>query len=133
MTDIRIRDTSAGYNFISPYYDPNEKQKDLIGGFGGFDFESNPQTKIMFEVKTVSDYRFNVERSEIEVNNSYMAIGGIRFFFTRWLSIDTGVLCQSNYKGIADSQIRLGLNIFIPGGSIAKIPAAITHKKEEGK
>lgn len=131
LTDVRVRDTSVKYNFNSSYYDPNEKQKNLIGGFAGFDFESNPQTKIMFEVKTISNYRFNVGKNEIEVENGYLAIGGIRFFFTKWFSIDTGVWYQSNYKGIADSQIRLGLNLFIPGGSIAKIPAAITHEKEK--
>lgn len=118
LTDIRVRDLSVHSYISGDYADPQEKQKNLIGGFFGFDIESNPQTKLMLEVQTVSNYQYNVETKEIDVSEAYLAIGGVRFFFNRWLSTDVGIWYQSTFRGIADLQIKLGLNLFIPGGSL---------------
>lgn len=118
LTDVRVRDLSVYSHISEDYADPQEKQKNLIGGFFGFDIESNPQTKLMFEIQTVSNYQYNVDTKEIDVSEAYLAIGGVRFFFSRWLSTDVGVWYQSTFRGIADLQIKLGLNLFIPGGSL---------------
>ena len=118
LTDVRVRDLSVHSYISGDYADPQEKQKNLIGGFFGFDIESNPQTKLMFEIKTISNYQYNVETQKIDVSEAYLAIGGVRFFFNRWLSTDVGVWYQSTFRGIADLQIKLGLNLFIPGGSL---------------
>lgn len=118
LTDVRVRDLAVFSYIEGDYADPQEKQKNLIGGFFGFDIESNPQTKLMFEIQTVSNYQYNVDTKEIDVSEAYLAIGGVRFFFNRWLSTDVGVWYQSTFRGIADLQIKLGLNLFIPGGSL---------------
>ncbi|MCH7575711.1 MAG: hypothetical protein IIA59_11375 [Candidatus Marinimicrobia bacterium] len=118
LTDVRVRDLSVESYLSGPYVDPEEKQKNLLGGFIGFEIESNPQTKLMFELKTVSNYQFNVDTKEIDVSDAFLAIGGVRFFFSRWLSTDVGVWYHSTFKGIADLQIKLGLNLFIPGGEL---------------
>ncbi len=118
LTDVRVQDLAV-YSYINgDYVDPQEKQKNLVGGFFGFDIESNPQTKLMLELRTISNYQYNVETREIDVSEAYLAIGGVRFFFNRWVSTDVGVWYQSTFRGIADLQIKLGLNLYLPGGSI---------------
>lgn len=121
LTDVRVKELAVGYSYGDSYYDPVEQQKNLTGGFFGFDIESNPQTKLMFEVLTVSNYQYNVETKNIDVSEAYLGIGGVRFFFSRWLSTDVGVWYQSTFKGIADLQIKLGLNLFIPGGNLGRL------------
>jgi len=118
LTDIRVKDMTVDYFWQEDNDAPEERQRNLIGGFAGFEIEYNPQTKLMVEVKTDSKHEYNLEKKEIDVSRTYVAIGGVRFFFTKWLSIDTGVLYQTNYKGIADSQIKLGLNLFMPTSNI---------------
>ena len=118
LTDIRVKDMAVDYIWQEDNDAPEERQKNMIGGFAGFEIEYNPQTKLMVEIKTDSKHEYNMETKEIEVSHTYVAIGGVRFFFTKWLSIDTGVLYQTNYKGIADAQIKLGLNLFMPTGNI---------------
>ena len=118
LTDVRVQDLTVRSQIFGDYANPQEKQKNLIGGFLGFDIESNPQTKLLFELRTVSSYQYNVEKKQIDVSEAYLAIGGVRFFFSRWLSTDVGVWYQSSFRGIADMQIKLGLNLFIPGGSL---------------
>jgi len=126
LTDIRIKDTIVEYwNDYLYQYDPAEIQKNLIGGFAGIEIANNPQTKIMCEIETVSNWEYNSEIEAVEVRQSYLFIGGVRFFFTNWLSVDTGIWYQDNFRGIADSQIKLGLNIFIPGWAIDSIPGRI--------
>ena len=121
-TDIRIRDTAINYYILeSNYFDPAERQKYLTGGFWGFTLDQNPQTQIMFEVETIANWSFNEKNQRIDVKNDILAIGGVRFFFIDWLSIDTGVWYQGSYRGIADTQIKLGLNLLLPTSKIIKI------------
>lgn len=120
LTDVRVKELSVDYWNASGFQDSTEKQKNLIGGFFGFDIESNPQTKLMFELQTESNYEYNVKKRRIDVNIGYMATGGVRFFFNRWLSTDVGVWYHSAFRGIADLQIKVGLNLFIPGGNFGR-------------
>ncbi|UCD38466.1 MAG: hypothetical protein JSW54_03035 [Fidelibacterota bacterium] len=120
LTDVRVQDLAIRSYLDEDYTNPKEKQKNLIGGFFGIDVESNPQTKLMLEIRTISNHEYNVETKEIDVSEAYLAIGGVRFFFNRWISTDVGVWYQSTFRGIADLQIKLGLNLFIPGGSLSE-------------
>ncbi len=121
LTDVRVKELMVSYyGGWDSRSAPDELQKNLIGGFAGFDIESNPQTKLMFELRTVSNYEYDTGKKRIDVSRAYLAIGGVRFFFSRWLSTDVGVWYQSTFKGIADMQIKMSLNIFIPGGGLAK-------------
>jgi len=129
LTDIRVKDMAVDYIWQEDNDAPEERQENLIGGFAGFEIEYNPQTKLMVEIKTDSKHEYNMETKEIEVSHTYVAIGGVRFFFTKWLSIDTGVLYQTNYKGIADAQIKLGLNLFMPTGSISDYVKTFVKQK----
>lgn len=121
LTDVRVKDAEIYKNWESSDSDPNEKQKVMYGGFAGIDIEVNPQTKLMVETETLSKWTYNHEEGTIDVNQDYLLIGGIRFFFRNWLSIDTGIWYQGNYRGIADTQMKLGLNIFIPGKRIESL------------
>ena len=120
LTDVRVKDLTVDFYYTGTHADSLEKQKNLFGGFLGFDIEANPETKLMFEIKTVSNYQYNVETKEIDVSEALLAIGGVRFFFTSWLSTDVGVWYQSTFMGIADMQIKMGLNVFIPVTSMGR-------------
>ena len=120
ITDARVKDINIDFYYTGTHADSLEKQKNLFGGFLGFDIEANPETKLMFEIKTVSNYQYNVETKEIDVSEALLAIGGVRFFFTPWLSTDVGVWYQSTFKGLADMQIKMGLNVFIPVTSMGR-------------
>ena len=126
LTDIRIKDTDI-FSWDAKYelHESQEKQKNLVGGFAGLDISANPQTKIMVEVETFSNWDYIAAKNMVEALSNFRGVAGIRFFFTKWLSVDTGVWYQSNYQGIADSQIKLGLNIYIPGRSIDNLPGKI--------
>ncbi|UCH09603.1 MAG: hypothetical protein JSU61_10295 [Fidelibacterota bacterium] len=130
LTDVRVRDLTVESDYYGVYEAPEEKQKNLVGGFFGFDIEQNPQTKLMFEIQTVSNFQYNVESREIDVSEAWLAIGGVRFFFNRWLSTDVGVWYQSTFKGIADLQIKLGLNLFLPGGSLGDKVWKMSNKSD---
>ncbi|MFH1852709.1 MAG: hypothetical protein ABIA75_10220 [Candidatus Neomarinimicrobiota bacterium] len=131
LTDVRVKELAVNYYIEDSVLDPNEKQVNLPGLFFGFDIESNPQTTLMFEAKTVSSYQYNVDTQIIDVINAYMAVGGVRFFFTPWFSTDTGVWYHSSFRGIADLQIKIGVNLFIPTGHMSlRIPAALAERNK---
>jgi len=127
LTDVRVKELLVSYYGWDDRSEPEELQENLIGGFFGFDLESNPKTKLMFELRTVSNYEYNTETRNIDVSEAYLAIGGLRFFFNRWLSTDVGVWYQSTFTGIADMQIKMSLNVFIPAGSVGE---KVLHKRK---
>jgi hypothetical protein len=124
LHDIRIKDTNIHY-WDSFYADPYEIQKNVYGGFFGISVNTNDQSRLMFEIETAPTWTFDEEIKQVRIDNVLLAIGGVRFYFTNWLSIDTGVWYQNNYDGIADTQIKLGLNLFLPGSRLVQIDPPI--------
>ncbi len=120
LHDIRIKNTNILY-WDSFYEDPYETQANVYGGFLGICINTNDQSRLMFEVESAPTWTFDEEIEQVRIDNVILAIGGVRFFFTNWLSIDTGVWYQGNYKGIADTQIKLGINLFVPGSRLVQI------------
>jgi hypothetical protein len=45
---------------------------------------------------------------------------GVRFYFTNWLAMDTGVRYRSDFHGIADATIQASFNGVIPLGGITQ-------------
>ena len=132
LTDVRTKDLRIWYYTDNGWSEAEEQQKNLVGGFVGVDHWANPKTKIMVEAETFINYEHKIVRIEdpngngpqfkqwLEVSQIYMAISGVRFFFVDWIAVDTGVRYLSNFKGIADAQIRLGINVLLPFSRIDK-------------
>jgi hypothetical protein len=132
LTDVRTKDLRIRYYFDNGWSEAKEKQKNLIGGCVGVDHWANSKTKIMVEAETFINYEHKIVKIEdpngngpefkqwLEVSQIHMVIGGVRFFFVDWVAVDTGVRYLSNFKGIADAQIRLGINVLLPLSRIDK-------------
>ncbi|MBL7073915.1 hypothetical protein ISS37_01570 [candidate division KSB1 bacterium] len=114
LTDVRVKGVNTQFYDWSTKEEPTERQQNLIGGFAGLTIDANPTTRYMFEVTLVPHLQYNVEDTLVDVKQIYLGLGGIRYFITDWLSTDTGIRYQSSFKGIADLEIRLSFNIFVP-------------------
>lgn len=86
-------------------------QENLIGGFIGFQRQVNPRTILMFEVSSVPRFTYRSFDNRLELDQVALLIGGFRFYFNQWMSTDAGVKYRTDYIGIADAEISVGMNL----------------------
>ncbi len=118
ISDLRYRNVRLGW--ASPSMDSHssfshgEIQKKQLGYvFGGLIYTINERTQLMFEAQTMPYFNVNVKNKTIVPKQRGLMVAGIRSAVSKVLLFDTGIRYQSNYKGIADTQIRLSLSFFI--------------------
>lgn len=118
LTDVRVRngwqwifDQNLGYEVYHPI---PEMQKSLIAPFGNISIAANEDTQLMGEVQAIPLIDYNIVNKQVQIKRTWRAIIGVRFFIASWLSLDTGVKYLSSAKGIADSEVNVGLNMMIP-------------------
>ncbi|MGH2569355.1 MAG: hypothetical protein ACRDGA_13540, partial [Bacteroidota bacterium] len=81
---------------------------------GGFAMELNPRTKVIAEVQTIPFFNYNITRDELQLEHMYVGALGIRFALGKAFTLDSGIRYQSNFVGLADTQVRVALNgIFV--------------------
>lgn len=118
LMDIRTRPGSQWiYNETSMDYEYRtipEMKKEILAPFGGIYMCANSQTWLMAEIQSMPHYGYQLKTHEISIRRTWLGIGGIRFFVLPWLTLDAGVKYQSDFRGIADSEINLGFNVVIP-------------------
>jgi len=124
-TDIRLKngrrwywvtdpmDPAAAYGGVHSAEIP-EKQKNTLAPIGGIEIQANDKTKIMAEIQSVPIFDFDVRRQDVVISTAWLGVAGIRFFIADWLTLDAGVKIQSNDRGIADAEIRIGGNCVVP-------------------
>ena len=124
LTDIRTKkgmrqffDNQRGY---SVWEEIPEMKKSYYAPFGGIIITANKSTMIMAEIQSIHLFDYNPKMKKMEISKAWLGIGGVRFFITQWLSMDTGVRYQSDFEGIADAKINIGANFVIPVKSIFK-------------
>lgn len=118
LTDVRVRnawqwifDQNLGQEV---YYQIPEMQKNLIAPFGNISIAANDDTQLMGEVQAIPLIDYNIMSKQVQIKRTWRAIVGVRFFIASWLSLDTGVKYLSSAKGIADSEVNVGMNLMIP-------------------
>lgn len=118
QTDIR---TKGGYQtiYLRDYgtydtIDIQELQESFISPFGGIEIIANKSTRLMAEIQSVPLFDYNFKKKDIEITQTWLGVAGVRFFIMEWLSLDTGVKYQSDFDGIADAEIDIGINFVIP-------------------
>jgi len=118
LTDVRVRnawqwifDQNLGYEV---YYAIPEMQKNLIAPFGNISIAANEDTQLMAELQAIPLIDYNIKNKQVLIKRTWRAIVGVRFFIASWLSLDTGVKYLSSAKGIADSEVNVGLNLMVP-------------------
>ncbi len=118
LTDVRVRnawqwiyDQVLGYEAYHPI---PEMQKNLIAPFGNISIAANNDTQLMGEVQAIPLIDYDIVGKQVQIKRTWRAIVGVRFFIAQWLSLDTGVKYLSSAKGIADSEVNVGLNMMVP-------------------
>ncbi len=78
--------------------------------FGGFElWRKDARARIMGELGWNADFQQNGQIEEI-----WMATGGVRFFFSKHVTADIGVKHQSNYEGLSESMMQFKLRMSFP-------------------
>lgn len=113
ISDLRYRNVRLGWNLYSYSDDGAINKKQLGYVFGGFIFTINERTQFMFEAQTMPYFNVSTKDRTIVPKQRGLMVAGIRSAVSKVLLFDTGIRYQSNYKGLADTQIRLSLSFFI--------------------
>ncbi len=118
VTDVRTKEGWLWlYDAENIEYDTRtipEIEKNIAGPFGGFIINMNSRTQVLVEIAPVPQYAYDATNRKVYIERAWRGISGLRFFIGRWLSWDTGVRYQSNFRGIADAQINTAVNVTLP-------------------
>lgn len=106
LMDLRTREGIA--NYVTEFPD---MRKNLVSGFIGIERQVNPRTIIMAEVSGVPRYNYYPSTNLMTADQVALMIAGVRFNFAQRISADAGVRFRSDYVGIADADIAVGLNL----------------------
>ncbi len=109
-SDIRYRDVNSFFIDRPSIFSPSEERRGQWQAFGGAVIVMGERTKIMGEVQSFPFFKYSVNRGEIRLSHMYVAAAGVRFSISQSWSLDSGVRYQSNFIGLADTQIRITLN-----------------------
>jgi hypothetical protein len=84
--------------------------------------QANPRAQIMMEVEGLPSYNFTAGESHDgnDITNIWAGVIGVRFYFTNWMAVDTGVRYRSDFDGIADANIQANINVLLPLGRLSK-------------
>lgn len=111
VSDLRYKNIFIVYDFgNASYMQEEQEKKTVINFFGGFEYVLNERTILMFEVQSFPFLKVNAVNGSINTSRRIVAAGGLRFFVSKWLLVDSGIRYQDNYSGLAEVELRLGLN-----------------------
>lgn len=111
FSDLRLKNISTIFNYWNAIYThPEEEIKNVFNLYGGLEFDLNERTKLLLEVQSFPYINVNISNGHLETEKRILGIVGLRFFVSRWLLVDSGVLYQNNFKGLADAQLKVSLN-----------------------
>lgn len=110
-SDLRYKNVFVLYNEGASFNaDEKEQKKNLFTFFGGIDYTLNERTIFMLEVQSFPYMVVDHRNGYLSPKKRIVGVAGLRFFITDWLLIDSGIRYQDNYKGLADAELKIGLN-----------------------
>ncbi len=107
--DIRTRDIE----YYCSSAEPQDLKEAIVNVFGGIEYKMNQNTFSIFEFCAMPKIEFNQNMQEIQAVQLWQMMAGVRFFLSRVSAVDAGIRYRSDYSGLADAEIRAGLNIGI--------------------
>lgn len=111
FADLRYKNVYVVFNEGNSTYIQNEQEREaVINFFGGFEYHLNNRTILMFELQSYPYLKVSTTDGLIKASRRIVTVAGFRFFISKWLLLDTGVRYQDNYSGLAETEIRIGLN-----------------------
>lgn len=110
--DIRTKDLwYYTNNFKST--ELTDMKKSVVGAFGGVENLLNPTTYSLLEIGLIPEIRFDDKMEKMKIGQLWYSMVGVRFFFREMTAVDAGIKYRSDYSGLADAEIVVGLNIGI--------------------
>ncbi|NQU06747.1 MAG: hypothetical protein HQ568_11685 [Calditrichaeota bacterium] len=109
--DIRTKDLSYFSNRQINL--PGDMKKSVVGVFGGVENLLNPNTYSILEFGLIPEIRFDNKMEQMMIGQLWYSMVGVRFFFRETAAVDAGIKYRSDYSGLADAEIVVGLNIGI--------------------
>jgi len=111
--DVRTRDIEY-FGMLEPWLDePQDLKEAIVSVFGGIEYKMNQNTFSILEFGAMPKIEFNHNMQEIQAVQLWQMMAGVRFFLSRVSAVDAGIRYRSDYSGLADAEIRAGLNIGI--------------------
>ncbi len=112
--DIRTKDISYD---LGDYYSDREllgdMKKSKFSVFGGLEHQINTDTYSLFEFGSTPKIEFDDDMKKMSIKQLWYSMVGVRFFIAKTSAIDAGFRYRSDYSGLADIEIIVGLNIGI--------------------
>ncbi len=118
VSDLRYRNVNVMYNYgMNVFYAAKKQKKTIWNVSAGLEKPLNSQTSLIAELQTIPFMDVNPLNGELSPSSITAGSLGLRFLILSWLIIDSGIVYQSNYTGLSDAQIKIGLNgIWSVGG-----------------
>jgi hypothetical protein len=107
---IKVK-THLGMLYVDPRLTPSpSKAQGFWKPFGGFElWRKDSRARIMGELGWNADFQPGGQVEEI-----WIATGGVRFFFSKHVTADIGVKHQSNQQGLSESVMQFKLRMSFP-------------------
>lgn len=111
LSDIRYKDAYVEYfdNGNKFNISPLTQKKNVLNFFIGADKVLNERTVFVAEALSTPVISVKSEDGSLYTERRYSATVGLRFFVNRWFILDSALRYQDDYSGLADTQIRIGL------------------------
>ncbi|MCH7721711.1 MAG: hypothetical protein IIA49_10980 [Bacteroidetes bacterium] len=111
LSDLRYKNVYVVFNEgNSSFVQEDQERETVINFFGGFEYPLNERTILMFELQSYPYLKVNTLDGTLSSSRRIVSVAGLRFFISNWLLVDSGIRYQDNYSGLAEAEIRLGLN-----------------------
>lgn len=112
LGDLRNKNVKS-YFFDSFFIDESTKMKNNFYGAFGFEVDLSESTKLIFEGQTIPYFKINGKTGLISPDLRKVFAGGLRVVVAHWLLLDGGFRYQDNYRGLADTEVKISLQAFI--------------------
>ena len=110
-SDLRYKNVYIVFNSGNSTYSESEQVKEnVFNYFGGFEYPLNNRTSILFEIQSYPYLKVSTFDGTISSDRRIVGAAGLRFFISRWLLLDSGIRYRDDSSGLAEAEIRLGLN-----------------------
>ena len=134
VDEIRTRNINYYYSgeydrYEVPVETPEDLKENVVTAFIGLEHKVNNNTCSIIEIGAKPKIKFEDELKEITLTELWYVMAGVRFFFNDYSNLDAGIRYRTDYSGLADAEIRAGLNI---GVDVLKKLANISKRKKSG-
>ncbi|OGU77332.1 MAG: hypothetical protein A2V93_11840 [Ignavibacteria bacterium RBG_16_34_14] len=109
-SDLRFKNVYTVYLTNQIYSNEEEKKDNIFNLFGGLEYQLSNRTILIFEAQSFPYLKVSTQDGTLSAARRVVTGFGIRFFVSKWLLVDSGIRYQDNYTGLADAELRVGLN-----------------------